>query len=224
MDPVHSFGLEPTVKTFTGWPPPCGSARNEARNRSVLMRRMLGILVVVLSLLLAMPPAASAQSIFATLSGTVRDASGAVVPGADVTVRNVSSHQPYKTVTNREGFFTLTTLPASAYDVSATVKGFATWVAKGIVLNSSDSRAINIDLKMATTTEQVEVTSTTQEVATVDSGEKSAVISSKELQNLALVSRNATEFVKLLPGATLGANGGVNRAVLNAETIGINGF
>src|SRR6267378_8661684 len=105
MDPVHSFGLEPTVKTFTGWPPPCGSARNEARNRSVLMRRMLGILVVVLSLLLAMPPAASAQSIFATLSGTVRDASGAVVPGANVVIKNVNSQLVYKSISNREGFF-----------------------------------------------------------------------------------------------------------------------
>src|SRR5258707_989815 len=129
------------------------------------------LLVCALSFILL--PIASAQSIFATLSGSVRDASGAVVPGADVVIKNVSSQTVYKSVTNREGFFTQTTLLAGTYDVTATMKGFRTWVGRGIVVNSSDSKSINIELALATTTEKVEVTIAAEDVAVVDSGEKS---------------------------------------------------
>jgi hypothetical protein len=68
----------------------------------------------------------------------------------------------------------------------------------------------------------VEVTDKVSGVATVDNGDKSSVISSKDLQNLSLVSRNATEFLKILSGAAMQANGGVNRAGYVGETIGIN--
>jgi outer membrane receptor for ferrienterochelin and colicin len=69
----------------------------------------------------------------------------------------------------------------------------------------------------------VEVMEKVSEVATVDNGDKAAVISSEDLQNLSLVSRNATEFLQILPGAAMQANGGLNRAAYVGETTGING-
>jgi len=185
--------------------------------------RRIAVLGLVTSLLVLVS-IASAQSIFASLSGTVRDASGAVVPGADVTITNLSTREAYKSVTNREGFFTQTTLPAGTYDVTASMKGFAAWAAKGIVLHGSDSKSMSVELKMATTTEKVEVVTAAEDVAVVDSGEKSTLITSKDLQDLSLVGRNATEFLKLMAGSTLSANNAVNRPAFDGQVVGINGF
>jgi Carboxypeptidase regulatory-like domain len=185
------------------------------------MKRRLGAWALV-AVLLSIPPVAWAQSQFATLTGTVADSSGAVIRGANITVRNAASGEARKTVTNQDGFFTVASLPAGAYVVSVDMKGFEKWLGKGIVLNGSDSKTMNIQLQVGAQTETVEVESATQQVATVDSGEKSALITSKELQDLSLVGRNASEFVKLLPGATLAANSGLNKAAFSGEVIGIN--
>lgn len=183
-------------------------------------KRILGLIAMFLLVL----PLAVGQSQFASLSGTVADAMGAVANAANVTVKNVASGELRKTVTNREGFFSVSTLPAGTYQVTVEMKGFQKWVATGIILNGSDSRTINVPLKVGAETETVEVSALTQEVAPVDTGEKSALISSKELNELSLVGRNATEFLKILPGATLSANGAVNKLAYTGEVVGINGF
>jgi hypothetical protein len=167
-------------------------------------------------------PTAFAQSMFATLSGTVSDSSGAIIPGADVTVKNANSGDVRKVITNSEGFFNVSSLPAGTYDVETAVKGFKNWKGTGIVLNGGDSRTMAITLTVAASATTVQVTETVSGVALKDTGEKAALISSKELQDLSLISRNATEFVKILPGAVMQANGGVNRPGYVGETIGIN--
>jgi hypothetical protein len=190
------------------------------------IRVQRSLLLVIFCLLMALfltGSAAFAQSMFATLSGTVIDPSGAVIPGADVSVKNAHSGVARKVVSNAEGFFNVSSLPAGTYDVEAAMKGFTNWKGTGIVLNGGDSRTMTITLAVAVTTTTVEVTETVSAVALQDTGEKSALISSKDLQDLSLISRNATEFVKILPGAIMVANGGVNRAAYVGETIGING-
>ncbi len=183
--------------------------------------RQIALVACVLSLIVL--PNASAQSIFATLSGTVRDSSGAVIPGAEVTVTNVSSGTPNRSTTNRDGFFSFASLPApGTYEVNVAMKGFAGWVTKNVQLHASDSRSLNIELKVATTTESVEVVTGTEGVAMVDSGEKAYTIQTKDLQELSLVGRNASELVKILPGATLTANGGINSQAYTGEVVGLN--
>jgi hypothetical protein len=186
--------------------------------------RMNFSLLGLLAVLSAMLPAASAQSIFANLTGTVTDTTGAVVAGAKVTILNTSSKVSAQQTTNSAGFFSATQLPAGTYNVSASAKGFQKWEANGIILNSSDNRTISISLKVGAETETVEVNTLAEEVASVDSGEKSDLISAKELNQLSLVGRNATEFIKILPGATLSANGAVNKLAYTGEVVGINGF
>jgi hypothetical protein len=183
-------------------------------------KRNLGL---ILAFLLALP-LAFGQSQFATLNGTVSDASGAVANDANVTVKNVASGQSRRTTTNQDGFFSVATLPAGTYQVIVEMKGFQKWVGSGIVLNGSDSKTMNINLKVGATSETVEVNAISQEVATIDSGEKAALISSKDLQDLSLVGRNATEYLKLLPGATLTANNAINKPAYDGQVVGINGF
>ena len=185
------------------------------------MRRLFYILgVTAICFLIARP--APAQSFFASLSGTVVDNSGAVIPGAEVTL-NSSNKGTTRTVnTNSAGYFSFTEVPAGTYDVSVFLKGFDKWLGTGVILNGGDSRAMTITLKVASTTTTVQVTEKVSGVATVDNGDKTSVISSSDLQDLSLVSRNATEFLKILPGAAMMANGGTNRAAYVGETIGIN--
>lgn len=188
------------------------------------MRRIV-LSASLLSFLLVLLPPASAQSVFASLSGTVRDSSGAMVSGTDIVITNTASGATRRAVSNENGYFTLTYLPAPAtYKLTAVSKGFQRWLAEGIALASDDSRTINIELKVGATSETVEVSGSAQEVAVVDSGEKAVGISSRELEDLSLVGRNATEFLKLLPGSTLTNNGGVNRPAYDGQVVGINGF
>jgi hypothetical protein len=188
-------------------------------------RRIIGILGVILAAFLLSQPVAFAQSQFATLSGEVRDPSGAAVSGAKVTVKSSVSTDTRDTVTNDEGFFGVPTLPAGSYDVSVEKQGFQVWRGKGITLNGSDSRTIRIELKVGAVTDFVVVEASTMEIAVVDSGDKSALISQKELQDLSLEGRNATEFLKILPGALLAPNaGGQNKSNYSGSVVGINGF
>ncbi|MFB3922871.1 MAG: carboxypeptidase regulatory-like domain-containing protein [Terriglobia bacterium] len=188
------------------------------RFKSALLALFLG---ATLTCLLCGPPAA-AQSLFATLTGTVSDSSGAVVPGADVTVTNANSGVARKLATNAEGFFNASSLPAGTYQVEVVMQGFRHWKGTGIVLNGGDSRTMTIYLTVAVSTTTIQVTETVTGVALKDTGEKAALISARDLEDLSLISRNATEFVKLLPGAVMQANGGVNRPSYGGETIGIN--
>jgi hypothetical protein len=179
---------------------------------------------IAIALLLTGAPAAFAQTIFANLSGTVTDPSGAVVPGAKISIQNAETQAVRQAVTNNAGYFSATELPTGAYNVSAELKGFKKWQGTGIALTSSDSRTLSIHLEVGVTSDTIEVSASASEVAVTDSGEKSALITSEQLERLSLVGRNATEYLKILPGAALSANGGVNRLGYTGEVVGINGF
>ena len=195
-------------------------------NPSITTRLRWAIYGTLLCLgsLFLLVPVASAQSIFADLSGTVTDTSGAVVPGAKITVQDASSHVSRLATSNNAGYFSITQLPTGTYSVTAEAKGFQRWVASGIALQSSDKKDISISLRVGAATETVEVNATAGEVAVTDSGEKSTDISGKELQELSLEGRNASEFVKILAGASLSANGGLNKPAYSGQVVGINGF
>lgn len=179
------------------------------------------LVAVVIVLLLAGAPAAFAQSIYANLSGTVTDSTGAVVSGAKVTVTNAGTNVARQFTSNNAGFFSATELPVGTYNVSAEAKGFKKWQGKGIVLNSSDNKTVSIDLQIGTESEVVEVTAAAGEVAVTDTGEKFGLISSEQLQQLSLIGRNAAEFLKIMPGAAQKTNGGTNRPASDGSVIGI---
>ena len=181
------------------------------------------LIVVGIALLLSGSRSASAQSIFANLSGTVTDTSGAMVPGAKVHVENSETRVVREFRTNSSGYFSATDLPTGAYTISAEAKGFERWEATGVILNSSDSKALNIVLKIGAENQTVQVNASSNAIMT-DTGDRVARIDSKELQQLSLVGRNATEFLKILPGAAQVTNGGTNRPAYTGEVVGINGF
>ncbi len=125
-----------------------------------------------------------AQSTTGTLTGTVADASGAVVPGANVVLKNEGSGDIRRTVSNGEGFFTFSAVPPATYTITVDAKGFQNWQQAGVVMNAGDKRNVSdIALIVGTSAETVEVSAAAAEITTVDSGEKSAVINTRALQN-----------------------------------------
>lgn len=160
-------------------------------------------LLALLALFAALLPVGTlqAQNVTATLTGTVSDASGAVVPNATVIVKNEQSGDTRRTVSNSDGFFTVTALQPSSYAVSVQAQGFKLWEQKNIGLNANDKRNLSdIALEVGSSTETVEVVSAASQITPVDSGEKASVIGEKELQNIGIVGSNAAEFIKILPG------------------------
>ena len=177
--------------------------------------------LVVLVLAAALTPNLPAQGIYATLTGLVTDQSQAVVAGAKATLKDVQSGSQRETVTNTDGYFTLASVSVGTYELTIEAKGFQLFKVSGIILNGGDKRNVDAQLTLGATTQTVEITGGAETVAPVDSGEKSDIITNKELQNYVSVGSNAAEFIKIMPGFGI-QNGTSNKANYSGETIGIN--
>lgn len=184
----------------------------------------VSLITIAIGLFLSVSPTAFAQSIFAHLSGTVSDSSGAVVPGAKITVTNAATGIAQQLTTNKEGYFSIAQLSVGTYDVSVQAKGFEKWVGTGIVLNASDVKDLSIPLKVGIESETIEVSATAEQIDITDSGAKAETISTDDLEKQALIGRNATEILRILPGAAQISRGGTNRPGSDGQNIGINGF
>jgi hypothetical protein len=164
-----------------------------------------------------------AQSIFATLTGVVSDPSGAVIPNGTVKLKSEATGSLRDTVTNSDGYFSFTSVPVGdfTYELSVEAQGFSTYKASGIALGGGDKRNLNVTLKVGETAETVEVNASAEALSTVDSGEKSATLTTKELQNFVQVGSNAAEYIKIMPGFAIN-NGTSNKANYDGQVIGIN--
>ena len=120
---------------------------------------MARICIVVSLVLLVCPGTASSLWAQATaqISGAVRDQSGAVLPGVEVTATQTDTGIARNTVTNETGSYILANLAVGPYRVEAALPGFRTFVQTGIVLQVNSSPVINPVLEVGQVTEQVEV-------------------------------------------------------------------
>lgn len=172
-----------------------------ARSRS----GMIAATILTTALLASM---AVAQLTTGSLSGTVRDATGAVIPKANVTLLNEATNDARTTMSNSSGYFTFAAVQPGAYSITVSAAGFETWRGVGVVMNAGDTRTVpDIALKVGTATTSVSVSASPSQIVPIDSGERSEVITSKDLSKLALESRNVSELLKILPGVTQVPNG-----------------
>ena len=177
------------------------------------------MLVLVAALVFAVP-AMHAQSSAATLDGVVADASGAVVPGATVVLKNEASGDQRTAISNGEGYFNFAAVPPASYTITVSRDGFATWQAKGLTLTSGDHRTVNaIKLKIGAKDETVVVEASQTQITPTDSGEKSFTIGQNIMQNVAIIGQNAAEFIKIMPGMAM-TSGAVNQNSYTASNEG----
>ena len=162
-----------------------------------------------------------------TLSGSVVDASGAVIPGADITAKHTGTGIAYNAVSNGEGLFSLPSLPVGTYSVTVTLQGFKTVIIKDVALSSAAPANVKATMEVGGVSEQVTVASTSEIVQT-QSSTVAQTINTNQITKLPLTSRSAMDFVNFLPGVTT-ANGnrqasinGLPRGTINITLDGVN--
>jgi Carboxypeptidase regulatory-like domain/TonB dependent receptor/TonB-dependent Receptor Plug Domain len=167
---------------------------------TLAVRRLLVCAFLVLAVATLGAPSTFAQGgATSSLSGTVTDTSGAVVPGASVTVKNMATNTATEAVTNAEGQFTAPALNAGKYAVVVTLSGFKTATVNDIDVRAGVPAGVSVKMEVGGVEEQVVVTGGSEIVAT-QSSTVATTISSKQIQSLPLTSRNALDFVVNLPG------------------------
>ena len=171
-----------------------------------------------------LPATMTGQIITGSLTGVVMDPSGAVIPGARVIMTNDASKDTRRTVTNSDGYFTISGVMPGSYTVLVEAQGFNTAKYENVTFTAGDRRTLgSITLSVAATGSEVQVTAVVEELSPVDTGEKAVVLTSKQLTEVAVVGRSAAEFIKILPGMAATGAGLENRPGFNGENIGING-
>jgi outer membrane receptor protein involved in Fe transport len=165
------------------------------------MNPLKGLLVVVLAALLAPAAFAQSQAAGGAIQGTVTDESGAVLPGAAVTVRNQGTGVVRETRTDAVGLFRAPLLPVGTYEVTAALSGFATTKRPNLVLNIGSVLAIDIALKVAGAQEEVTVTAEAPVIETART-QQSSTVNERAVSNLPVNGRNFVDFVLTTPGVT----------------------
>jgi hypothetical protein len=172
---------------------------------SEVWRRTGATLVLALFVLLA--SFCMGQQLTGTLSGTALDSSGAVIPDAQVSLKNEASGDTRSTVSNGSGFFSITAIPPGSYTVTVTASGFKTWKETGIVFAQGDNRNLpNISLQVGEASASVEVNVGGATVP-LDTAEVSTTLEQSLIQNVPLQGRDAGELLKLMPGMALNSMG-----------------
>src|SRR5438128_3126912 len=181
------------------------------------MKRITLYLLAVLIGISVVGRTAWAQATTAQISGTVKDQSGAVLPGVEITATQTASGAKRSVVSNETGNYVLASLPLGPYMLEAALPGFRSYVQSGIVLQVDASPTINIVLQVGQVTDQVEVQANAALVETHSSG-IGTVVDNQRILELPLNGRNVTELVFLAGTATIGGSGFLN-SVRNYPTI-----
>ncbi|HEX8844610.1 MAG TPA: TonB-dependent receptor [Pyrinomonadaceae bacterium] len=144
---------------------------------------------------------AYAQSSTATLSGTVMDEAGAVIPAVSITLLNLSTALQRHATTDDQGSYVVPLLPPGRYNLTAQRKGFSTIEIRNVVLNTGDERALRIKLKVGEIGESVTIV---EDAASLDqSAAVRTVINRNFVENLPLNGRSFQSLFELTPGVVL---------------------
>ena len=175
---------------------------------------------LVLALVVGTTTVAVGQVTSGSINGTVRDATGGVIPGATVTVANPSTGVTRTVTTNDTGDFVVPNIPPGDYTIRVEVQGFKALEKSDVRLSATDRLNAGVFvLELGGTAEVVNVTAGPGELQLqANSGERSDLITGNQWNNLALNGRNILDFVKVVPGIVSSFDGQV------AGTGGIDAF
>ncbi len=178
-------------------------------------RKAVGFLLVVACFILLLGTQAFAQQL-ATLKVTVTDQSGAVVPGAVVTVTNLDTGVKRTDIADAKGLSVIPDLAPGRYDLSISGKGFAVRK-QAVVLSVGQIASLTMPLGIQVQ-QQVEVTETVQGIDT-EKSEVSQVIDTRKITDLPISGRDFIDFVLLTPTANVGRSTAVGAQSPFTETV-----
>ena len=169
---------------------------NPSRSKIVLFLNRTLLIIIALSF------PALAQVTSGTIFGSVKDPSGAMIKDATVTITNPANGLTRTVVSGDDGNFSAPGLYPGTYNVTVEATGFKKLETRGIVLSAADKLgAGDFVLAVGTTSDEVTVTADAGQVQLQSSsGERSDLISSKQLNDVAMNGRNVLDYMKLVPG------------------------
>jgi carboxypeptidase family protein/TonB-dependent receptor-like protein len=173
-------------------------------NRGISEKKIVVVVSVFLALVLCFFASAPvyAQVTGATLSGTITDASGGAVAGAQVAVRNTATGIANDTTTDSAGFYSVPNLIPGPYEVKVTAKGFTTAVQSNLALAVGAQQTLNIPMKVGETSTTVQVTEAAPQID-LTSSTLTGQIESQTVLDLPLNGRDWTSLATLHPGVNL---------------------
>ena len=162
---------------------------------------------------------AMGQSDRGTITGTILDPAGAVVPNVPVEAKNAATGSVFHVAATGTGNYTISNLPVGTYEISVAAQGFKKAVRTGVEVSANNTFAVDFTLQVGATTESVTITEQTPLLKT-ESGEVSHNVTTDTLNNIPILTiggfgagvRNPLASLQLLPGASFS-----NEAVLRVN-------
>lgn len=152
--------------------------------------------------LLLLAGGSAAQVNTGTVSGVARDSSASIVPGVNITVKNLDTGLTRITVTDDKGHYQAPSLPLGNYEVQAEKEGFQTLIRRGIELTLGREALVNFELQVGSVSQTVEVTGEAPLIETTSSS-VAGLVETTQIQNLPLNGRSFDELALLQPAVTL---------------------
>lgn len=150
-------------------------------------------------LLIALSSAAFAQTVTGTLSGTVSDKTGAVIPNVPVVAKNKETGLERSVTTNGEGFYQMPFLPLGSYDVTVQAPGFGKVTKTDVLIELNKTTVSNFALEVSTVGAEVQVTGETPLIETT-TGEIKHSLDEQRIEATPLAGRNFISLVEQIPG------------------------
>jgi hypothetical protein len=163
-------------------------------------KKSTGLSAIAIMVLISLSPRQGYTQVSgATLTGTVTDASGAVIPSAKISIKATATGVIREVSTDAAGFYTAPNLLPGVYDITAIAPGFSTHVQTAVTLTVGASQVLNISLQVGQVTQKVEVTGAAPAVQ-LSSSTISAEVNSTTVRELPLNGRDWTQLAALQPG------------------------
>ena len=187
--------------------------------QSLSVKRVLGATVILLTAMTV----AEAQ-FKASVQGSVKDANGAAVPGATVTLTSKETNKSQQVASSDEGFYRISGLAPGSYSLIAEKQGFKKEVLNTVTVKGEETQGIDLTLSAGSITEAVTITAEAAEQLQTENANVSRAISTREVRQLPQNGRDPYELVRLAPGVFGdGARGGNGNAVNLPNTTGPGG-
>jgi len=165
-----------------------------------------------------LPVFGRAQSFNATVSGTITDPSGGVMPGVELTLTSIGTSAVRHVTSDPTGFYTFPNLGPGAYELKAIAKGFRDYVQRGIAVSMNQSVRLDVRLELGAATQTLEVTANASPL-NFESAEIKQAVTPATIRELPLLVagtiRSASSFILLMPGVSTGAGGAPFDARIN---------
>ncbi len=166
------------------------------------MRLLHSVMTVVMTFALAVSLAAQSQITTGVIDGTVVDASGAVLPGVDVEVRNAETNLMRSLVTDRDGRFVAPQLPSGRYTVTLKLTGFATLVQENVLVTVGETVRLSAAMRLSGIAETVTVTANSPTIETSRTASTST-LDQTTVESTPILGRKFEDLLTLTPGVSI---------------------